>query len=326
MDPTQKAMDGGPRPVSDRSTRWWTWPLAVVLFLATFFAATTLGAAWVLFTRTDVTTDLLPWLGPRAIRTVWSDPVLLRTGLAFSLPTLFILLCHELGHYLTCRHYRLPATPPLFLPAPFGLGTLGAFIRIRGPIRTKKELFDVGISGPLAGLIALLPFLFYGIAHSTVASIAPVTPDEASAFLLVPGHCLAIQLTASWLLGPMPANGVLDLHPAALAAWVGLLATALNLLPLGQLDGGHVLYASFGRLQRKLAIPLLLLLALAGFLWGGWWIWCVLILVMGPYHPRVADEHVPLDRTRMALAFLALILFVLCFMPTPVRLVPLATS
>lgn len=326
MDPLSQVNDSTSASSAGAATRWWIWPVAGILFLLTFFAATTLGATWVLFTRTDVTTDLLPWLGPRAIRAVWTDPTLLGTGLAFSIPTLFILLCHELGHYLTCRHYRLPATPPLFLPAPFGLGTLGAFIRIRSPIRTKRELFDVGVSGPLAGFIALLPFLIYGIAHSTLATVSPTTPDQANAFLLVPGHCLAIQLAAHWLLGPLPPNTVLDLHPAALAAWVGLLATALNLLPLGQLDGGHVLYATLGGLQRKLAVPLLILLALAGFLWGGWWIWCVLILVMGPFHPRVADEHLPLDRKRLALGVVALLLFALCFMPTPVRLLPLAAS
>lgn len=298
--------------------------MAVALFATTFFTATTLGAAWYLFTRTDVTTDLLPWLSPTAIRQVWTDPALLRAGLGFSIPTLVILLCHELGHYLTCRHYGLPATPPLFIPAPFGLGTLGAFIRIRSPIRTKRELFDVGVSGPLAGFVALLPFLLYGIAHSSAVPIATASPDQASAILLVPGKCLALRLAYAGLHGALPAGAVLDLHPWALAAWVGLLATALNLLPLGQLDGGHVLYASLGRLQRWLALPLLACLALAGFLWGGWWVWCLLVLVMGPFHPRVMDEQQPLDGRRQMLALLALLLFVLCFMPTPISVVPVS--
>jgi membrane-associated protease RseP (regulator of RpoE activity) len=326
MEPLQQTSPPRLSPPVPKSRARWEWPLAAFLLIATFFTATTLGAAWYLFTRADVTTDLLPWLTPSAVRRVWSQPDLLRAGLNFSIPTLLILLCHELGHYLACRRYRLPATPPMFLPAPFGLGTLGAFIRIRSPIRSKRQLFDVGVSGPLAGVAALVPFLVYGLARSEAVPITTVAPSQATAFLLVPGRCLAIRLLLPWLRGPVPSGAVLDLHPWALAAWVGLLATALNLLPLGQLDGGHVLYAAVGRLQRWLALPLLALLVLAGFFWGGWWIWCVLILVMGPFHPRVVDESQPLDPRRRVLAVLALILFVLCFMPTPIAILPVSAG
>ena len=291
------------------------WGLAALLFLATFFCTTTLGAGWYLFTRTDVQTDLLPLLTPGTVARVWRDPALLRLGLAFSLPALFILLAHELGHYLACRRYKLPATLPYFLPSPVGIGTLGAFIRILAPVRGKRELFDVGVAGPFAGFVALVPFLVYGVAHSRVAAIQP---DPASPMiLLVPGKCLALHLLTLVFHGPLAENAVLDLHPFALAAWFGLLATSLNLLPLGQLDGGHILYAAVGRRQRWLALPLWLALAAAGALWLGWLVWCGVVLLMGLFHPPVRYEATPLDRRRMALALLALALAVLCFMPVP---------
>ncbi|MDX1503044.1 MAG: site-2 protease family protein, partial [Thermoanaerobaculia bacterium] len=143
-------------------------------FAVTLVTATTAGAGFLLATRTDVTTDLpvLETMGPRTVERVWSDPELRATGLAYAVPMLFILLCHELGHYLTCRRYRLPATPPIFLPAPFALGTFGAFIRIRGAIRDRRQLLDVGASGPIAGFVALLPFLLLGIARSEPAPLA----------------------------------------------------------------------------------------------------------------------------------------------------------
>jgi membrane-associated protease RseP (regulator of RpoE activity) len=291
------------------------WGLAGLLFLATFFSTTTLGAGWYLFTRTDVQSDLLPLLTPGTVARVWRDPALLRLGLAFSLPTLFILLAHELGHYIACRRYKLAATLPYFLPSPVGVGTLGAFIRILAPVRGKRELFDVGAAGPFAGFAALLPFLVYGVAHSRVAAIRP---DPASALvLLVPGKSLALHLATLAFHGPLPANAVLDLHPFALAAWFGLLATSLNLLPLGQLDGGHILYAAIGRKQRRLALPLLAALGAAGLLWLGWLVWFALVLGMGIFHPPVRDEATPLDRRRLLLALLALALAVLCFMPVP---------
>lgn len=305
-----------------KSRESWRWPLAAALFLATFFTTTTLGAGWYLFTRVEVVTDLLPWLGPETVRRVWGDPALLRLGLAFSLPTLFILFCHEMGHWLACRRYRLPATPPFFLPAPIGLGTLGAFIRIRAPLRTRRELFDVGVAGPLAGCAALLPSLLYGIAHSTPMAVESVPPNEAGALLLLPGRSLAVELLGRAIHGPLPAGSILELHPTALAAWVGLLATALNLLPLGQLDGGHILYAVTGRLQRWLALPLWAGLAVAGWFWNGWWFWCVLVLIMGLVHPPVRDERAPLGGGRVAVALVAAAIFVLSFMPLPLSVVP----
>ena len=255
--------------------------------------------------------DAYPLITPRLAARVWSDPALLRLGLSFSLPVLIILFVHEMGHYVACRHYRLPSTLPYFLPLPAVLGTLGAFIRIRAPIRGKRELFDVGVAGPFAGFLALLPFLLYGVAHSRPVPFSL----NAGASLLVPGQCLAMELATRLTHGPLPEGMVLRLHPFALAAWFGLLATAINLLPLGQLDGGHILYAAAGRWQRRLALPLWVALALAGVLWGGWVLWCVVIFAMGLYHPPVLDEATPLDKSRRALALAALVVFALCFMP-----------
>ena len=169
---------GGPGepPALPRRRRFPSGLISALSFLISLFTTTTLGAGWYLSTRTDVTTDLLPWLGPETIRRVWSDPQLLSTGLSFSLPLLLILLCHEFGHYLICRRYQVDASPPYFLPAPVGLGTFGAFIKIRAPIRDKRQLFDIGAGGPLAGFAALIPFLLYGVAKSSPAPlvISPV--------------------------------------------------------------------------------------------------------------------------------------------------------
>lgn len=294
--------------------------LAAVLFFITLFSTTTLGAAWHFFTRTDISTDLLPWMTPRMIRDVWSQPSVLVPGLQFALAAMFILLAHELGHYVACRRYGLPATLPYFLPAPMGLGTLGAFIRIRAPLRDKRELFDVGAAGPFAGFIALLPFMVLGIAKSTPAALAVTRdPNQAVAQIWLPGTGLLWELVVRLLHGPLPEGMILNLHPFALAAWLGLFATMLNLLPLGQLDGGHILYAAVGPLQRRLAWPLWIGLCALGFYWPGFLIWSVVTLMVGVRHPPVVDEAAPLDTRRRWLAWASLLLFILCFMPVPLR-------
>ena len=237
-------------------------------------------------------------------------------GLPFSIPLILILLAHELGHYLACRAYRLPATLPYFLPVPFGLGTFGAFIKIQVPIRAKHQLFDVGVAGPLAGFVVLLPVLAYGLANSEPIPLPEV--EEPEIFL---GFNLLLYLGMELFHGGGTAGWGLSLHPAGVAAWVGMLATALNLLPLGQLDGGHILYAVAGRWQRRLAWPLLLLLVAAGFLWPVWWLWCLFVFLMGLKHPPVRDEAVPLSLGRQVLALVALGILVLCFMPQPVGII-----
>lgn len=284
------------------------YALALLLLTLTFFTATSAGPAFLLWSRTDVMTDLDVLLTWRQIERVWSDPALLCLGLSYSVPALLILLAHELGHYIACVRYRLPATLPYFLPLPAMLGTLGAFIKIKAPLRSKKQLFDVGIAGPIAGFVMLVPFLLYGAAKSE-----PVVLGAFEGGLLVPARCLALDLALGLFHGRLEPGMVVNYHPFALAAWFGLLATAINLVPLGQLDGGHILYAAAGRLQRRLALPLWLSLGLAGILWPGWLVWCAMTFLMGLYHPPVFDESTPLDGKRKALAVSALLMLVLSF-------------
>ena len=318
-EPAHLPSAGLPAPPRER------WGLAVALFVATFFSTTTLGANWILAARTDVVSPIpnYPFFGvvlsPATIRMVWSSRELLTTGLSFSLPVLFIMLCHELGHYVYCRRYGIAATLPYFVPAPFGLGTLGAFIRIRSLIRNKRELFDVGIAGPIAGFLALMPFLVYGIARSEPVPIVLAKPNDPVMVLQLPGSSLLTELLTRAFHGPLPAGTVLNLHPFALAAWVGLLVTALNLLPLAQLDGGHILYAVVGERQRKVALPLWLLLVAAGFIHPVWFLWALIVGLIGLRHPPVEDARTPLDRGRLVLALIALAILVLCFMPVPLQ-------
>ena len=255
-------------------------------------------------------------LHPTLLLRLLLHPMVLGAGLAFSLPLLFILLTHELGHYLACRAHRLDATLPYFLPVPFGIGTLGAFIRIRSPIATKRELLDVGAAGPLAGFVVALPVLIAGIALSQPVAELP------SGGYVVFGEPLVFKLFGRLLHPSLAQGGDLLLHPTGFAAWFGLLATALNLLPFGQLDGGHITYALFGPWQRRVAWPLLAALVALGFVWSGWWVWAAIALAMGVRHPWVPDEGIPLDPRRRLVAWLALIVFALCFTPEPIRLVP----
>lgn len=260
--------------------------------------------------------DLPPGFKPTSLMELLFHRAVLRAGFAFSVPLLVILLAHEMGHYIACRYHRLDATLPFFLPVPFGIGTLGAFIRIRTPLLNKRELFDVGASGPLAGFVVALPVLFAGIALSHPVAALP------KGGVMIFGEPLAFKALA-WLVHPdVPPGGDLLLHPVGFAAWFGLLVTALNLLPFGQLDGGHITYALFGSWQRRIAWPLLAVLAVLGFWWTGWWFWAVIALVMRVRHPWIPDEAAMLDPRRRLLGFLCIVVFLLCFTPEPIKLLP----
>ncbi len=242
-------------------------------------------------------------------------------GLWYSLSILAILGAHEYGHYYACRYYGIDASLPYFLPVPLLLtGTLGAFIRIREPIQTKRELFDVGIAGPIAGFLVALPVLFIGFSLSRTAAIPP---DFVGWEL---GEPLLFQAMSWMTFGSMAEGQSVNLHPMAFAAWFGLLATALNLFPIGQLDGGHISYAVLGR--RSTAVTILMVVVLVGlsFRSSSWIVWTVvtvgMLAVFGPRHPRTIDEDVPLDPARTWLAAFALLMFVLCFTPVPIE--PLA--
>lgn len=287
--------------------RWW---LHVLLFVATCASTTFIGGLmWSTLPVAVLEQPLLKLI---------FDPALLAAGLWFSVPIITILLCHEMGHYIACRRHGLLATPPYFLPFPvpiFPIGTLGAVIRIKEPIRNKRQLLDVGASGPIAGFVAALPFLAFGIAASEMTEAMP----DGSAYLSF-GEPLVYRLLEA-VVRPEVDGGSLLLHPSGVAAWFGLLVTLLNLLPFAQLDGGHILYALLGGWHRRLVWPLMAGLVVMGFLWSGWWLWVVIAMIMGPRHPPIWDEDVPLDRRRQIVAVVCILIFVLCFMLSPIELV-----
>ena len=245
---------------------------------------------------------------------------LLVRGFWYSGTILAILGCHELGHYFACRYYDVDASLPFFIPVPFLLtGTMGAFIRIREQIPSKKMLFDIGIAGPIAGFVVAVPALFIGLAMSHVVRL-PANPSD----MLELGEPLLFKF-ASWLLwGTQPDGYSLNMHPMAFGAWFGMLATALNLFPIGQLDGGHVSYSVLGpRWSTYVTFAMLGVAVGLAFFAASWIVWTVMMVAMlfifGPRHPRVFDEDVPLDRTRLLLAAFAVVMFTLCFTPAPIR-------
>jgi membrane-associated protease RseP (regulator of RpoE activity) len=238
-------------------------------------------------------------------------------GWPYSLTILGILGCHELGHYFACRYYDVDASLPYFLPVPITMtGTLGAFIRIREPIRTKRMLFDIGFAGPIAGFLVAVPALFLGVAWSTVVRIEP----GGGLWL---GEPILVKLASRLIWGPLPDGYTLLLHQVGFAAWFGLLATALNLFPIGQLDGGHISYAVLGRRSTYVTLAMIGVAIVLSFLSASWIVWTVLMVVMlftfGHRHPRTVDEDVPLDRPRLILAIFAAIMFALCFTPVPLE-------
>jgi membrane-associated protease RseP (regulator of RpoE activity) len=241
-------------------------------------------------------------------------------GLWYSLSILAILGCHELGHYFACRYYRVDASRPYFLPVPFLLtGTLGAFIRIRGPIPGKRALFDIGIAGPIAGFLVAVPVLLVGMHLSTVVKVPPNFQGDIYEL----GEPLLFK-AAEWLtFGTIPDGYSVNMHPMAFAAWFGMLATALNLFPIGQLDGGHISYAVLGRRSTTVTMVMVPCLIGLSFVSTSWVVWTVLtvgmLIVFGPRHPRVFDEDLPLDSSRMWLAAFAVLMFVLCFTPAPIQ-------
>lgn len=239
-------------------------------------------------------------------------PILLLDGLAFSLTLMTILLSHELGHYFACRYYGIDASLPYFLPAPTPIGTFGAFIRIRSPIYTRCALFDIGVAGPLAGFVLLVPALAIGLANSKVI---PGIAERGDLIFGVP----AIQRAMEWLFFPGVPSANIYLHPVARAAWVGVLATALNLLPIGQLDGGHILYSFTSRWHKLLSrVFVVALVPLGVFYWRAWLVWAVFLFFFALRHPVICDVT-KLGPKRITLGFAALAIFLLTFTIVPIR-------
>lgn len=235
-------------------------------------------------------------------------------GIPFAGTLLLILVTHELAHYVYSKRHGVPASLPLFIPGlPLLVGTFGAIIRVRGQILERKALFDIGVSGPLAGFAVALVALVIGLHWSQIE----MGISSASPFYV--GRSVLIDWCVSLVLGEMPRGASVNLHPVAEAAWFGLFVTCLNLIPIGQLDGGHVAYALWGRRQRTIAllvIPVLLVLGYFG--WQGWWLWVILSTLLGVGHPPIPDPTSPLGSTRLWLGRATVLLFILIFTPFPI--------
>lgn len=273
-------------------------------------------------------------------------------GVLFSLSLMIILGAHEMGHYLYGRRYGVSITVPYFVPAPpfvSPIGTFGAFIRIRSPIPSRRELFDIGAAGPFAGAAAAFPFLFAGLLFSEVVAVDSETLAEMGSAMSL-GNSAVFALFSKMALGTVPEGHEIVLHPVAFAGWIGLFVTALNLMPAGQLDGGHLVYSVFPprwhrRISRATVLalvvmglgtapladlaPYLGLSAAAGALppwlafegWAGWLFWAIVLVALGTSHAPAEREDVALDPARKVLAFASLVLFACCFSPVPVSFV-----
>jgi Zn-dependent protease with chaperone function len=286
--------------------------------------------------------------------TVYDGPAVLNLGViwshlrgelglafAFAFSMLAILSAHEFGHYFAARYHKTRVTLPYFIPFPLSpFGTMGAFIRLMEPPKNKKVLLDIGLAGPLAGLVVTIPVLILGIFLSDVNPLPEVLPANFGfegnsilylvlkyiihgAWLPQPASYQGLSPLLYWIRYfftgyPLPLGGLdVTIHPVAWAGWAGLLVTSLNLLPAGQLDGGHLVYSLYGNRLRWIRPVIVVLLFILGFLWSGWWLWAFMILLLGGRYAEPLDDITKLDRGRKALAQLGLIIFFLIFMPVP---------
>lgn len=301
-----------PRP------RYW---LHLLLFLLTCFTTLITGARMqynfahnqpaVSFSDDSVPFFPVNWL--------FTDPARVLAGVPFAATLMFFFLAHEMGHYLYCRRYGIYATLPFFIPMPLTpIGTMGAVIIIRSPIRSRTALFDIGIAGPIAGFVVAATTLVLSLGWSKPMPAQITIPDIAFGFPLIfhAAHRFLSMVDPASRIADVPLNRVL-LHPVAIAAWVGMLATALNLLPGGQLDGGHIVYSISPRAHRLISrATILVLVPMAYFFWTGWIVWAVLLQLSSLRHPHVA-EWPRVSGGRAGLAVFALFMLVFTLTPSP---------
>ncbi len=242
----------------------------------------------------------------------FTHPSGLSKGLPFSLTIMAILLGHEMGHYITSHRHHVPATLPYFIPAPSFIGTFGAVIRMKGAIWDRRTLLDIGASGPIVGFVLALPALVVGFA------LSPVVAGGGDVGGLALGNSLIVLVVSFLVKGNLPSNMTVALHPVAFAGWIGMFVTSLNLLPVGQLDGGHISKALFPNHSDNIARVVHLSLFLMGLLfWEGWFVWAILLILLGVRHPPVLLPHIQLDEKRTRLGYAAIIIFILTFVPAP---------
>jgi Zn-dependent protease len=253
------------------------------------------------------------------IAQIWHHPARLLLGIPFSVSLMLILFAHEMGHYLYCVRYRVHATLPFFIPVPTLIGTMGAFIRIRSPIRSRTALFDIGIAGPIAGFMVACVVLAVSLGMSHAMPAGDASQDLAAInYPLIFDLAQRVLLSLGLLRGAsaLPLSRV-SLHPMAIAAWVGMFATALNLLPGGQLDGGHIVFSIAPRAHRFISrLTILVLIPLAVYCWSGWLVWAILLEISSFRHPQVSDWP-KVAGARIWLAGFALLMLILTMTPAP---------
>jgi len=271
--------------------------LHIVLFIVTFLTTITAGAL------------------QKGINII-KEPGRLIEGLPFAGTLMSILLCHELAHYIASRKHHTKATLPYFIPAPSIIGTFGAFIKMKSPIITRKALIDIGASGPIAGFIISVVACIVGLTMSET-----IVSGQKEGVGMSLGSSVLFTFLSNFVIGSVPDNYDILLHPVAFAGWIGLFVTSLNLIPIGQLDGGHVAFAVFGERHRYISIALVGTLGIFGFFfWEGWLIWAVLMIILGIRHPPILYWEVPLDPKRKLISITAFVIFAITFIPAPFKL------
>jgi membrane-associated protease RseP (regulator of RpoE activity) len=269
----------------------------VILFIATFLTTLAAGAL-------------------QAGANILKEPERIIEGLPFAATIMTILLVHEFSHYIASKKHHTEATLPYFIPAPSIIGTFGAFIKMKSPIITRKALVDIGASGPIAGFIVSVVACIIGLSMSQVLPLQTIAGTPALGL----GDSLLFSYLSELALGVDPDEHDILLHPVAFAGWIGLFITFLNLMPIGQLDGGHIAFAVFGERHKQISLLLVVTLMFLGlFFWEGWAIWSVLMLILGIKHPPVIYWETPLDPRRKFVSVLCLIILIITFMPSPFK-------